>query len=460
MSDLPATISRLRDASSRCASAVELEIAHASDDALLGVQTELAAARRFVDAAAAVVAAEVARRSRRELGYTGLAQRKGARTPELLIQTITGSTAADARQLVRVGTMMADAIVHRRDPMTPVAQPWLAVVAAALSAGAVSASAADAIREGLGKPADDVTAESLALAATRLVAQSATVTVERLAMLARAARDELDCAGVALRESQRRERRYLRLVPLSDGMTRITGLLDPESAAVISSAVDAATSPRRGGPRFVDPRLMADAKRMIEDDRSTEQIALDALVELVDVAVRSRNSAVLAARRPDVRVIVTQGDLDRRAGVGFIEGQTASVSIETVERAACDGGLVPILFYDDGSALNLGRSQRLHNSRQRRVIAVRDGGCLAPGCERPPSWCEVHHITEYAAGGKTDLADGILLCRHHHLLVHNLGWKVTRDARGYLLGAPPGAGREEIRLHSKSPAIERMLATA
>jgi hypothetical protein len=195
---------------------------------------------------------------------------------------------------------------------------------------------------------------------------------------------------------------------------------------------------------------------LVDDPRTTEQIALDSLVDLVDIAVRSH---ALPNRRPDVRVLVTQRDLDRRSGVGYLEGQSATVSIATIERHACDGGLVPILFDDNGEALNLGRSQRLHNARQRIAIAARDGGCLAPECERPPSWCEVHQIHEFGRGGATDLTDGVLLCRHHHMLVHNNRWRVERRDGRYWFVPPPEVDPRQlpIELPSKSAAVRRML---
>jgi hypothetical protein len=274
-------------------------------------------------------------------------------------------------------------------------------------------------------------------------------------------------------------------------MTRLVGLLDPESAAVLTGAIDAATSPRRGGPRFIDTQAAGAAQHIIDDPRTTEQLSLDALVELVDVALRSRSTTTPAPRRAEVRVLVTQRDLDQRDldqrdldqrdldrsgakrraavranGAAHIDGQAASVSIATAERHACDGGLIPILFDDDGSTLNLGRSQRLHSARQRIAIAVRDGGCLAPDCERPASWCEVHHIHEFSRGGNTDLNDGVLLCRHHHMLVHNNGWRIERRGNRYWMLPPPdlnGAHAHPtpapILLATKSAAVRRMLSS-
>jgi hypothetical protein len=80
-----------------------------SDDALIELQRALAVERRRIDAHSAVVAAEIAHRSRHELGYTGLAQKRGMRTPEALVQHVTGVSAPGARTLVRVGTMVASA---------------------------------------------------------------------------------------------------------------------------------------------------------------------------------------------------------------------------------------------------------------------------------------------------------------------------------------------------------------
>src|SRR3954466_8338788 len=78
-----------------------------SDDGLLASQRVVAEIRRRADAAASVLAAEVAHRSRRELGYTGLAARLGARTPELLVARVAGTSAREAGALVRVGSFTA-----------------------------------------------------------------------------------------------------------------------------------------------------------------------------------------------------------------------------------------------------------------------------------------------------------------------------------------------------------------
>ncbi|MEQ1735224.1 MAG: HNH endonuclease signature motif containing protein, partial [Rhodoglobus sp.] len=112
--------------------------------------------------------------------------------------------------------------------------------------------------------------------------------------------------------------------------------------------------------------------------------------------------------------------------------------------------------------LNLGRTQRLHNARQRTVIATRDGGCLAPDCDRPPGWCEVHHIVEFSRGGSTSVDDGVLLCKFHHLLMHNNGWRIDRRDGSYWMTSPPdvdGAQRP-IPLRTKSASVRQLIARA
>ena len=428
------------------------------DDALLGRQRELIAHRRAVDAALAAVAGEIARRSDRALGFNGLAARLGARTPEQLVAQETGISAREAGALVRVGTVAIQA-------------------GAAVEAGAVSIAAADEIVRGIGAATEVVRAAQLELAVTDLLADVEGRSAESVGETARDVRAGLDASAVQTRERSLRAQRSLRLHALPDGMTRLVALLDPESAAQLRSAFDAMTSPRRGGPRFVASGDRRRADRLSLDARSTEQIALDGFVELVRLGIAVAPTELVGTSRPAVRVHVTDADLrlrgidpatgevtapDRQtgapAGSGFavIEGQRAPVSIVTAERMMCASGAVPIHFDFSGQVINVGRDQRLFTSRQRIGLAARDGGCIWPGCDRPPSWCEAHHIDEWRAhDGRTDLAEGVLLCRFHHLRVHDLGWRITRgsgeDAARYQ-AVPPAShdpGRRPIPLPSK-----------
>jgi hypothetical protein len=110
--------------------------------------------------------------------------------------------------------------------------------------------------------------------------------------------------------------------------------------------------------RFVDPGAVARAEAIVNDGRSTEQLTLDALVQMVRIATAADQGRVFGVRVPAVRVHVTLTDLDRRTGTAHLEGQTAAISVATAHRIACADGLVPILFDDHGKPLKLGHTKR------------------------------------------------------------------------------------------------------
>ena len=120
------------------------------------------------------------------------------------------------------------------------------------------------------------------------------------------------------------------------------------------------------------------------------------------------------------------------ADQGWIEGTLDPVSIETIGRNLCDTGHIPVLFDDDGQCLNVGHAQRHFTARQRTALALRDGGCMFPSCDRPPSWCEAHHVRHWERdNGPTDIDNGILLCRRHHLLLHDNHWEIININNSY-----------------------------
>jgi hypothetical protein len=389
-----------------------------SDEALLDAQRVVAGHQQALDVVSASLAGEIDRRSARELGYDGLAQKAGFVSPAALIQSITGGSKADAAKHVAVGSALDSP------------------VGVAVLNGTISVDAAAAIQRGLG--ATDHTA-------TPLLQQAASLDADELYRRARDLREQLDASAVARREKQQRDLRYFRHHRRPDGMVAGSFLLDPVDGALVSAAVDAVLSPRRGGPRFVDRDQAAADAALAADERSTEQIAADALVAMVRLAVDADPGSLFGSRRPAVRVVVT-------ADRAVLEDSGQRISMATAERFICDAGVIPVKFDDDGQCVNVGRTQRLFTERQRIGLAVRDGGCRFPGCDRPPSWCEAHHIDQWARDhGRTDLADGVLLCRRHHLLVHNNQWQVSRDAATYWLTSPDG---EQNPMPTKSRVLE------
>jgi len=77
--------------------------------------------------------------------------------------------------------------------------------------------------------------------------------------------------------------------------------------------------------------------------------------------------------------------------------------------------------------LDLGRRARTVSAAQRRAVVLRDEHCVHPGCRAPADWCDVHHLVEWEHGGVTDLANLVLLCRRHHVVVHEGRKRLVRD---------------------------------
>jgi hypothetical protein len=441
--------------------------AAASETALLEANQLFATSQVALRNGGAFIAGEIAYRSAAELGSQGLAQRSGHRTAEQFIKSTNGVTGRDAVTAVRVGSLMREAAVASLeiegevDPHTGVlatqSQPWLAPVTEALGSRTISIESAEAIRSGLGAPNSAITTQQLADATRQLVDAARKLDPDALAREARAFRDELDVDGAALREEERRQKRSLRLYVQPDGTTKLVWIMDPETATTVRDIYDRTTSPKLGGIRFVDPARQALADTILADERTPEQIASDGFEQLLKLGADANPDFLLGSGAPVIRLTATQTAFERGTGLARIEGQVAPVSISSAWRLSCDAGVAGFVLADDGHVVNFGREQRFFTRKQKEALAVLWGGCACPGCTRPPSWTEAHHIVYWKRdGGTTDLADGILLCRHHHLLFHNNGWEILRDQNNrYWLIPPPerDPNQTPIELVSKNPAI-------
>lgn len=280
-----------------------------------------------------------------------------------------------------------------------------------------------------------------------------------MAKRARWAREDIDPDSVSARADERYRARSWRFGRNASGAKTAWVVFDDESAAWMDALLGAALSPRRGGPRFVSEADAARDAALRADGRTNDQLAFDTIMDTLRAGACADADAVFGARQPGVRLVVTKRDFQNRdhpgerPGAGYFEDGGEAVPIAVIERQVCNTGVVEVTVDSSGNPLDVGREQRCFTSRQRVALRVRDGGCLWPRCEQVASYAEAHHIDEWAAErGRTDVADGVLLCRHHHLLLHNNKWKITRSGGRYRL-IPPGAidpGQTPIPLESKS----------
>jgi hypothetical protein len=266
------------------------------------------------------------------------------------------------------------------------------------------------------------------VAVAELIDEAGCRTVEDLARAARAVRDRLDPVGAEARYLARYEARSFRMWTDRDGLHRVALVCDDVSAAWWRSVRDAALGPRRGGPRFVDPAGQERARELVADPRTNEQLEFDLCMDLLRAGALADADTVYGTRQAGIRLVQHIGP-DGVPGAGYFEDDPATIPAGVVHQQACTVGVVPVTIDRAGRPLDVGREQRLYTPRQRIALAVRDGGCRWTGCDRPPAYCEAHHIDEWEKDhGRTDLDRGILLCRFHHMQLHTRGWHITRDS--------------------------------
>jgi len=122
-----------------------------------------------------------------------------------------------------------------------------------------------------------------------------------------------------------------------------------------------------------------------------------------------------------VIVTIPEGDLVARRRWGVSSDGTV-LSAETVVDVADEAEVYPTVVSPTGVVLQLGRTRRLATLGQTMALVARDGGCSFPGCDRPPEWCERHHVRAWVDGGRTDLDNLTLLCAWHHHNFAGRGW--------------------------------------
>ncbi|MDQ6878099.1 MAG: HNH endonuclease, partial [Candidatus Dormibacteraeota bacterium] len=221
-------------------------------------------------------------------------------------------------------------------------------------------------------------------------------------------RHRLDAEGVAREQRQDAEERYLQLTEGEDGWLFLKGGFDPIGAAAIRTAIEPLARHSGDG-----------------DGRNRERRQADAMVDLATHAMDTGQLPQHASQRPHLQVTTTLETL--QALIGAPAGEMAlslPISAKTVQRIACDSSVTRVLLGADSAVVDAGRAKRVVSGGARRLLDTRDRHCRWPGCERPASWSSAHHVVHWANGGKTDLSNMILLCQHHHWMVHEGGWRL------------------------------------
>ena len=224
-------------------------------------------------------------------------------------------------------------------------------------------------------------------------------------------RHSIDPKTYADEQAQLAEERKLQLSTAENGCLLISGILDPVGGATVRTALEPLA------------RAMG-----AHDGRLLEQRFADALVELA-----AKGGGVV------VQMQVTSSIETLLGLVGAPGAETEfslPVSYRTVERWACDCSITRVLM-QDSVVIDVGRAERVIKGPRRRALIARDRHCQWPGCERPASWCDGHHIVHWARGGGGEIENQVLLCARHHWKVHEGGWQLIRTEDGSLLLLAP-----------------------
>ena len=316
--------------------------------------------------------------------------------------------AANTTSWLRGALHLAPADASRRVSVARHMGQHLSTAIGELVAGRVTFDQVQAIDKAVSQvpeEARDSAVELLTDLATRVDAAQVRVAGRHL-------RNTLDPDGALAEANKQFERRYLHLSPLLDGMTAVDGLLDPEAATTLSTALA--------------PFLMPAGST---DDRTAAQRRADGLVEVAQAAMDTGELPQLSGAPAQVQVLVPYATLAADgtdpAQLPEAPGGTAFLTPPSVDRLICDGQIGRVILNGDSVPIDMGRYQRLFTPQQRRALAIRDGGCRFPDCNRPPRYTDAHHIVAWTDDGPTDLSNGILLCRYHHRVIHdNNEWRI------------------------------------
>lgn len=220
-----------------------------------------------------------------------------------------------------------------------------------------------------------------------------------------------------------------------DGMLVIRGRFAPEEGAVLLKALEAAMdqAERERGEQEDQGSKNVSAETPVQGPapKTFPQKRADALSRLAEHYLAGDPEGTQPLSNGDKYQVCVHLDARRNSPLGSI-GMTRMLEDgpplpeATFRRLACDASLLTVIREEDGNVLNIGRRSRAVPPTIRRALKIRDGGCRYPGCGQI-RYVDAHHIQHWCDGGETSLDNLVLLCRHHHRLLHEGGFVIGKD---------------------------------
>jgi hypothetical protein len=268
------------------------------------------------------------------------------------------------------------------------------------------------------------------------------------------------------RELAREERaahhdRYLSIASDGAGGVRLKGRGTAEDGALLKAALLPLTTPTPAADHH-DGEGAGDCEGRHRDLRDHGARMWDALIATAQHALDT-NLPPQSHGAPTRLMVTTtleqlQSGLAEHAVTGLfglgvtglgVTSEGTELSAATIRRLACDAEIIPAVLGSHGEPLDVGRARRLVTLAIWIALILRDAHCAFPGCTRPPVMCHAHHIIHWLHGGDTKLENLVLLCGHHHHVIHDTPWQVRlnpHDRKPEFLPPPqPGIETQWIR---------------
>lgn len=251
----------------------------------------------------------------------------------------------------------------------------------------------------------------------------------------------------------------------SDGCLVFSGRLPAEDGMALLRSLETSRSQIRAEARAdreergsAEPRAEADPP--LVDSPPTNA---DALCRIAESYLARGPTPVKGADRHHVIVHIEAEALSRDGPGRSQLADGPAIAPEVARRVGCDASLSAIVKRGR-KVLSVGRKTRAIPAAIDRALRERDHGCRFPGCERT-RFVDAHHVRHWAHGGDTSLDNLVLLCRHHHRLVHEGGFSVRHETRGLVFRDPrgnrldpapplPPTGHAALRRHNGLAGLE------
>lgn len=253
----------------------------------------------------------------------------------------------------------------------------------------------------------------------------------------------LDPEGTAKRDERALDKmersahlnRYLSIVEDGIGGVRLRGRGTVEDAAVIKAALSPLSAPEPN----TDPDCGLEGRDPRDHGARTWDALVGACQQLADAEVLPSSHGM----KPRVMVTIDFDSLKNGVGAGTLDTGDR-LSVAAIRKLSCDAELIPGVLGSRGEILDVGRAQRLVTTAIWLALVLRDRHCVFPGCRRAPIACDAHHVVHWADGGPTRLDNLALLCRAHHTMIHNSGWRIRINPHDRLAEFKPPPGRHRL----------------